>query len=246
MDNEFDYYAKNYSYGLEQPIKRLLGKTAQDFFILKVKRLLSYLEKFPLTANEPSAAIRFLDFGCGTGLLIKTLEKYNLGWAMAGCDVSEKMLNQAKNILGEKYSSQLFLLDNDLNNLPKNYYHLIVANNVFHHIKPEKRNETLEKLHSALQTNGCLVIFEHNPLNPLVRWMVKKTGIDKNAILINPREIINGLKINNFNFLYLGYIMFFPPRFKSKTIDLIEEKMSFWPGGGQYLVVGQKMNLTAV
>ncbi len=38
---------------------------------------------------------------------------------------------------------------------------------ILHHIRPEKRAGALAEASSKLRKGGSLVVFEHNPLNPL-------------------------------------------------------------------------------
>lgn len=241
MKNEFDNFAQNYSAGMNQPIKKILTKTVDDFFNLKVDWLLNYLTRSPLTSPMLQGSIKFLDFGCGIGSFLKALEQYDLVWEMAGCDVSKEMLKWAKDILGDKYLSKLFRLDNNSTGLPESYYDLIVVNSVFHHIPPTKRGKIFQKLHSALKPGGYLIIFEHNPANPLVKLIVSRTDIDKNAVLVHPQEIINNFKTNDFDFISLDYIIFFPPRFRNKLLIMVEKNFSFLPWGGGYATVGKKI-----
>jgi len=42
-------------------------------------------------------------------------------------------------------------------------------------------------------TGGHVVVFEHNPLNPVTRFVVARTPIDPNAILLRAAEVMRGL-----------------------------------------------------
>ena len=37
------------------------------------------------------------------------------------------------------------------------------------------------------------MVFEHNPLNPVTRFVVARTPIDPNAILLRAAEVMRGL-----------------------------------------------------
>ena len=45
----------------------------------------------------------------------------------------------------------------------------------------------------VLKPGGRLYVFEHNPRNPLVRYVIARTPIDENAILLDAREVQHGL-----------------------------------------------------
>ena len=47
--------------------------------------------------------------------------------------------------------------------------------------------------YACLRPKGRIYIFEHNPFNPVTRWVVKHTAIDRNAVLLKPAEVRTGL-----------------------------------------------------
>jgi SAM-dependent methyltransferase len=93
---EFDSYAHDYGAGMEDPIKRAFGSSADIFLQVKVGWLLDYLKvNFPAYAESPNN-VSLLDFGCGAGDFIRLLRKNGFKGQVSGCDISPKMIEEAK------------------------------------------------------------------------------------------------------------------------------------------------------
>jgi len=93
---EFDQYAAGYSAGMEHPLKRLAGRSADEFVAVKVRWLLRDLARSRLAAWESSASpLRILDYGCGAGTFLKLLDQSGLTCELRGCDPSAAMLAEA-------------------------------------------------------------------------------------------------------------------------------------------------------
>src|SRR5262249_29996428 len=52
-------------------------------------------------------------------------------------------------------------------------FDLVIASCVFHHIPPQDRQMAIRYCYSRLKEGGHFVIFEHNPINPVTRHLVK-------------------------------------------------------------------------
>ncbi len=109
---------------------------------------------------------------------------------------------------------------------------------VFHHISPDKQKETVLKLKSLLKKNGHLIVFEHNPYNPLTRLAVFRCEFDKDAILISPNKMKKLFIQSGFINISKYYILYFP--FRSYYQNLIENFFQFLPLGAQYYMIGKK------
>src|SRR6266481_7793099 len=86
---EFDSHAAHYDGGLDNPIKRLVGSSADQFIAVKARWLLRH---------EPELArggLAVLDYGCGAGDLMRVLAGLGARAAFSGCDVSTGMLAEA-------------------------------------------------------------------------------------------------------------------------------------------------------
>ena len=70
----------------------------------------------------------------------------------------------------------------------KEIFDLVLAICVFHHIPPSERPYVMREIHRILRPGGIVAVFEHNPLNPLTRYVVKQCEFDIDAELLSLRE----------------------------------------------------------
>jgi hypothetical protein len=122
-------------------------------------------------------------------------------------------------------------------------YDVVVLANVLHHIEPKDRQDTILHAAELLARGGELVIFEHNPANPLTRWAVERCPFDEHAVLLPPRESMSYLVRSGFGQVRLDYIVFFPRVFK--WLRRLESVLRWCPLGAQYALVGSKARLQA-
>lgn len=102
-----------------------------------------------------------LDVGCGTGTVLSMLSK-NEGISLAGIDLSEKMLNIAREKLDEKVELKI----GDSEQLPwdDNTFDAIMCTDSFHHYpEPEK---VLSEMARVLKFSGHLIIADPWMLSP--------------------------------------------------------------------------------
>jgi len=81
-------------------------------------------------------------------------------------------------------------------------------------------------------------VFEHNPRNPLVRYVIARTPIDENAILLDSREVRQGLLDAASYALDTEYLMFMPPGLK--FLSGVDRALAWLPLGAQYAVAARK------
>ncbi len=92
----------------------------------------------------------------------------------------------------------------------------------------------LTTIHELLAPGGRLVIFEHNPLNPVTRRAVAACPFDDNAVLLWPWEVKNLLRGVNLVEIDLDFIVFFPRALS--PMRPLEPKLSWLPMGAQVVV----------
>ena len=68
----------------------------------------------------------------------------------------------------------------------------------------------LNELHRILKPGGVIIIFEHNPLNPLTRYAVNTCPFDENAKLISANKMKEKLITSGFKNIEINYRIFFP------------------------------------
>ncbi|MEW6279168.1 MAG: class I SAM-dependent methyltransferase [Candidatus Eremiobacterota bacterium] len=167
-----------------------------------------------------------LDFGCGIGLLSRQLVRWLPGARLNGFDVSTESVSRV-DLPGRFFSDPSQL---------GHGYPAIVISNVLHHVAPPERRELMRDLGERLAPGGRLVLYEHNPFNPLTRLVVSRCPLDENAILLPPNEAcgyFSSLRVERLDFL-----LFFP---KSLAwFRPLERYLAWLPLGAQYSVVGRR------
>ena len=236
---EFDGYAEGYEAGMENPLKRFVGRSADEFIEFKAHRLKSDLRRRPLQSSRPPDALEWLDFGCGTGVFLRMLKKCGFSGVFHGCDVSVGMLAEASSAWTAGDAPEFGLIGAD-GRLPykDHSFDVVLASAVLHHVPRADRPGVYREIARVLRPGGRFYVFEHNPLNPITRWVVSHTAIDQNAILLKPREVRAALSNAGLVRLWTSSMMFFPPRWHWAWP--IDERMAWLPLGGQYAVSGEQ------
>lgn len=218
----FDEHAQNYRESLRSSLGPF-GKNEAFFDLYKVYCIKNWV------AND-NRAYDVLDYGCGigklAGLLAKDLRQSNV----YGYDTSGKSLSVAKE---ENAGLKNVYFINDLSGAQR--YDFIVVSNVFHHIKPDEHADTLLKIKGFLKPGGKIVIFEHNPLNPLTRYIVSKCPFDADAKLVWRHEFTRLAAACGLEVELKRYILFFP--WSSKLFRDLEYLLGHVPLGAQYMLL---------
>jgi SAM-dependent methyltransferase len=234
MTAEFDRHAAAYDGGFDNPLKRLAGGSPDAYVAVKARWLLR--REPALESGEP----RVLDYGCGVGDLLRVLTMMGVRGQFTGCDVSEAMLAEAELRWPEQFNARPSFVAQQgaRTNFADAQFDVAIASAVLHHVPLAERPEVFAELGRVLRPGGRLVVFEHNPRNPLVRHVVARTPIDRDAQLLDPREVRQGLEEQGFCDLETAYLMFAPPR-----LSVLQglDRVLFWlPLGAQYAVTARK------
>ncbi|WDF48900.1 SDR family NAD(P)-dependent oxidoreductase [Paenibacillus sp. KACC 21273] len=140
-----------------------------DYFNEKLAdTIVSYIQA--RLQNDPSASIRILEAGAGTGgtsaIVLKKLKPYTDSIAeYAYTDLSKAFLNRAEMMFGQDYpylNYQLFNIEKPAQeqSLAIGSYDIVIAANVLHATQNIKR--TSKHIHSLLKQNGLLLLNELN------------------------------------------------------------------------------------
>ena len=227
MSGSFDSFSKNYNTVVNDSIRR----TGYDTESLVSAKLQKIAHTFPDLTDKK---FRLLDFGCGVGNLYGGIAKFFPNAVYTGVDPSINSIKKARlrfqvNNAFQGYESQ------EWTSLK---YDLIFSGGVFHHIPQKEHSKIIEKLFSLLNQNGRLVIWEHNPLNPITQKIIKDCPIDKDAVLVSSKNIKKLFEGVSFSKVNVSYTAFFP-KFLS-PLNQLEPLLEWLPLGGQYVVTGQK------
>lgn len=220
MRNQFDEFSNDY----EQVLASSTGNLSKDGRFHQAK-LDALLQRLPQVRN----ARLILDFGCGIGGLIGFLANNFPKTSIIGCDPSVQSLGVARATHGG--NSRIHFHQN----IPATEsFDLILAANVFHHIQPEARAETLHMLRRHISPQGRLVVFEHNPLNPLTRFVVGRCPLDVDAVLVSRRSFTRLARDCGFSVEAGAYFLLLPVR--AVWFRRIESLLCRIPFGAQYFI----------
>lgn len=238
---EFDSYSSSYEV-LHTENVAILGAESREFIHAKLNRC-AQLAAHHFDSNN--SAKTFLDFGCGTGRFGYEFHlHFDSSWKYVGVDESAACIREAQ----RQYASQctkspcpnapsFFTLD--AWNKTGAAYDFILAACVFHHIEPVNRQVVLRNLWHLLKPNGLIVIWEHNPWNPLTRKIVKDCVFDKHACLLSIAEMIrlwrNTIEEGRTSF---RFVTFFPGVLRK--LQRVEPLLEWLPLGGQWVFSARK------
>jgi SAM-dependent methyltransferase len=231
---EFDQHAAGYDGGLDNPIKRLMGDRADQFIAVKARWLLR---------REPgleAGGLAMLDYGCGAGDLMRVLAGMGTKASFTGCDVSSGMLAE----VGRRWPAALgpapatALQEGARTPFADNQFDIATISAVLHHVPVAERAAVYAELGRVVKPGGRIYVFEHNPRNPLVRYVIARTPIDENAVLLDSREVQEGLLGAARYELETDYLMFMPPGLA--FLAPVDRVLAWLPLGGQYAVTARK------
>ena len=161
---DFDKFCGNY----KETLNNSFGILGKDTFFDSYKIT---CVKDRVAKNDTGYDI--LDFGCGIGKIAGLLAREFSKSTVYGYDISKECLATAKR--QNSGIKNLCFIDN-LSNGQK--FDLILAAGVFHHIKAKERITILSQLKEILKSGGRIIVFEHNPFNPLTRHIVNRCLFD--------------------------------------------------------------------
>lgn len=217
--SKFDAYAADYT-ALNARTLGASGEAPVYFAEYKLRCLQRLL--------GPDFNAPMLDYGCGIGELTEQLVKQYQ--RVDGFDPSRESLTLAR----RKAPGARFF--NSPNELTENYYGVAVMAGVLHHVPPAERGGVIARVVSKLVPgHGRLVVFEHNPLNPLTRRASAACVWDDDAILLWPwqaRRLLSAALDN----VRLDFIVFFPRALA--LLRRFEPHLSWLPMGAQMMLVG--------
>ena len=218
-DPEFDQYARQYDRLLRDSIPESLSEN--DYFA-------EY--KIALTAARlaPRKPTRVLDFGCGPGRSLPYLEKYFPEAKLFGYDPSPASLEVA----AKRAPDGIFF--SNWREIGEARFDVIVASNVFHHIPVEQRSNALVQCRQVLAQSGEIFLFEHNPYNPLTRWIFDRCPFDADAEMLNMKTALTLARKAGFQSEQHGYTLFFPKQLS--FLRRFEPWLKRLPIGAQYYV----------
>lgn len=224
---EFDKYARDYLETHERNV-RISGETPEYFARYKIDEVRRWWTSARLP--EPRA---ILDFGAGVGNSLPHLASSFPNARLTALDVSAESLAVAMRRFPKAAD---FVCQNGADiPLASGSFDLIFSSCVFHHIDATEHVCTFEGLRRLLAPGGRMIIFEHNPLNPVTRHIVAGCEFDEDAVLI-PAGVFKARQLAaGFAEVAVRYTGFFPGPLRA--LRPFERFMTGVPIGAQYYTV---------
>ncbi|WP_342131815.1 class I SAM-dependent methyltransferase [Hydrogenophaga sp. OTU3427] len=227
--HEFDAHADSYRQTLDDALAMGGGDS-----LYYAERKFAALRAF-MAERSRATPTAVLDFGCGTGTNLPFLRELFADAALYGVDVSSRSLELA----GERHVPDCQLTSYDGKTLPFDgaKFDVVVVSNVLHHIEPPHRAATLKEIARCMKPGGLLVVFEHNPANPVTRKVVRDCPFDVGVTLVRQREIQAVLRELGYRVASLWNIIFVPAALKK--MNPVERSLRWLPLGAQYALFAE-------
>ncbi|MEO9190689.1 MAG: class I SAM-dependent methyltransferase [Acetobacteraceae bacterium] len=227
---EFDEHAADYQMHHARNIA-ITGEEPEFFAEYKIADALGAARREGIQCNA------ILDFGAGIGGSIPFFRTHFPSGALTCADVSARSLGMASaRFPGDE---RMVAIDETAGlALPNDSFDLCFSACVFHHIAHERHGFWLRELRRVTRPGGLLIVFEHNPLNPLTVRAVNTCPFDVNAHLIGATALTKSVADAGWQAPRVRYRLFFP-RLLAK-LRPIERFLTWCPLGAQYYVRARK------
>jgi len=225
--SEFDKFAHEYA-ELHRANVAASGEGPEYFAEYKIRDL----RELCAALGRGGLPGRILDFGAGIGTSVSHIGKYFPDAQLTCVDVSQASLR----IATQRFPGAADFVAFDGNHLPfaDGSFDCVFSACVFHHIEPALHVGLLSELRRVLRPGGLIMIFEHNPLNPLTVQAVRTCPFDENAILMRASTLKRRLVDAGFSGAAARYRLFFPRALR--MLRPMERWMKWLPLGAQYYV----------
>jgi SAM-dependent methyltransferase len=204
------------------------GKNHAFFTGIKAHYLRKIVEGELAEVDHP----RVLDVGCGHGYIHTDLRPF--GYRIVAVEVAEQVLRLAR-----ETNPGVTYICSEAENLPfaDDTFDVVIAICLFHHVPPRRWSQLARQMRRVVRAGGIAVIFEHNPMNPLTRYVVANNDIDADAVLLSERATRGLLWEAGFAEVRSRSILFTP--FAGSVFRALDEALGVLPFGAQYYAVGK-------
>lgn len=177
----------------------------------------------------------YLDFGSGIGSSIQPFRAAMPSASLVCADVSQASLDISRASHGQG-AQHVQIVDGHLP-FPDHHFDAAFACCVFHHIPHSEHTAALREIRRVTQPGGLLMVYEHNPMNPLTVRAVRTCPFDENAVLIKPSRLMQDGRRAGWSVWSRDYRVFFPALLAA--LRPLEDRLRWLPLGAQYYVAFQ-------
>jgi SAM-dependent methyltransferase len=215
-------------------INKSLSFTGADhsFFVIEKGKLIR-----ELIADRwaPETKVKILDVGCGHGFVHPELVA--AGHAVTGVEVADQVLALAR---AENPTVDYRAYDGNVLPFVTGSFDVAIAMCVVHHVPVPRWGAFVEEMRRVVRPGGLIAIFEHNPLNPVTRYLFAYgfDGMDKGATMVRRRRLEDLLRAAGCPSVRSSYIFFTP--FGSRFFRWMDRRLGWLPFGAQYFTLAER------
>jgi ubiquinone/menaquinone biosynthesis C-methylase UbiE len=224
---EFDRLAADYEALLDDPVREAFAPGSEFFLTRKV----AVIRDFAARRGIDRSRSTWLDVGCGTGALLRADRRSYAH--VAGCDVSAGMLERCFDLETLRQTDPLRLPFRDA---MADWVTLVC---VLHHVAPADRCVLAAEIRRVLKPGGYLAVIEHNPFNPVVQLIVRRTPVDAHAQLLTAGSTRRLMRRSGFEPVDTRYFLLIPQNLYTRLAP-VEAAVERLPFGGQYAVLAHR------
>ena len=219
---DYDRHRDTYTRDLDRAVS-FAGRDHTFFTRAKAEELVGLVRRH---AGNPRA-LDAVDVGCGVGLT----NRYLAGTfaTLTGVDVTPGVLESAA-----ETNPWARYVRSDGERLPfdDDSFDVSFSICVVQVVDPARRAGFVRELARVTRPGGLVVVFEHNPLNPLTRMVVRRCAYGEDARMLRERELARLLDGAGVDTVERGYILLFPTRHPAAVA--LERRLRTLPLGSQY------------
>jgi SAM-dependent methyltransferase len=224
---DYDRYRHRYREELDQAVS--FAGTTHDFFTRAKAEELVRLARGHL--GDP-AELDALDVGCGIGLTDRALARRFR--SLTGTDVSPGVLEAAA---AENPGVRYELAERGRLPFADDGFDLVFAVCVVQVIPLAERPQFVAELARVARPDGLVVVFEHNPYNPLTRLAVRRCEFGEDARMLALSQAMHLLGESDLDPIDAGFLLLLPSR--RKRVLALERALRRLPFGAQYYVAAR-------
>ena len=227
MSAEFDRFVGEYDELLKDPVREYFAPGSTFFVTRKLELLLETLGRLGLDTRKAT----WLDVGCGQGHLLRAGRSHFA--RVVGCDVSAGMMRDIADldVVAQTDPHRVPFDDQSVD--------LVTTVCIYHHVDRPAWPRLTADIRRVLRPGGVFVMIEHNPINPVVQLIIRRTPVDEHAHLLTAAAARRAMRDAEFDVRATRYFLYVPEHLY-RWGRFVERALEAVPMGGQYMVVGLK------